>query len=278
MTRSLWYYQSRRDDTEVIDKLEQLAEKYSRKGIDTYFKLIRREGIHWGRNRVLRVYRLMKLSLRRKGKKRIPARIKVPLKAREGLNTGWSLDFMSDALVNGRRIRVLNIIDEYSREALAVHADYSMPSSSVITQMKILEENRGLPGRIRVDNGTEFTSFEFTEWCKSKNIEITFIQPGRPMQNAYIERFNKTYRGDVLDAYLFENLEQVRILSDEWMFSYNNEIPHGSLNDLTPSEYARAVNSEKPFGFTTINSHNSSNSNLEKSKLALSQNREGFTY
>jgi putative transposase len=136
--------------------------------------------------------------------------------------------------------------------------------------MKILEENRGLPGRIRVDNGTEFTSFEFTEWCKSKNIEITFIQPGRPMQNAYIERFNKTYWGDVLDAYLFENLEQVRILSDEWMYSYNNEIPHGSLNDLTPSEYARAVNSGKPFGFTTINSHNSSNSNLEKSKLALS--------
>jgi putative transposase len=276
LTRSLWYYQSRRDDTEVIDKLEQLAEKYSRKGIDTYFKLIRREGIHWGRNRVLRVYRLMKLSLRRKGKKRIPARIKVPLQAGESLNTGWSLDFMSDALVNGRRIRVLNIIDEYSREALTVHADYSMPSSSVITQMKILEEQRGLPSRIRVDNGTEFTSFEFTEWCKSKNIEITFIQPGRPMQNAYIERFNKTYRGDVLDAYLFENLEQLRILSDEWMFTYNNEIPHGSLNDLTPSEYARAVNSGKPTshktqsGFTTINSHNSSSNKVEKSKLALS--------
>jgi len=274
LTRSLWYYQSRRDDTEVIDKLEQLAEKYSRKGIDTYFKLIRREGIHWGRNRVLRVYRLMKLSLRRKGKKRIPARIKVPLQAKEGLNTGWSLDFMSDALVNGRRIRVLNIIDEYSREALAVHADYSMPSSSVITQMKILEENRGLPGRIRVDNGTEFTSFEFTEWCKSKNIEITFIQPGRPMQNAYIERFNKTYRGDILDAYLFENLEQVRILSDEWMHSYNNEIPHGSLNDLTPGEYAKkAVNSGKPAshkiqsGFTTINSNNN---NSKNSKLVLS--------
>jgi len=165
--------------------------------MDTYFKIIRREGIHWGRNRVLRVYRLMKLSFRRKGKKRIPARIKAPLIPREGLNAGWSMDFMSDALVNGRRIRVLNIIDEYSREALVVHADYSMPSSTVISQMKILEEQRGLPSRIRVDNGTEFTRFEFTEWCRSKNIEIAFIQPGRPMQNAYIERFNKTYRGDI---------------------------------------------------------------------------------
>src|SRR6202035_1266837 len=168
----------------------------------------------WGRNRVLRVYRLMKLSFRRKGKKRIPARLKVPLTATEGLNTGWSMDFMSDALLNGRRIRVLNIIDEYSREALTVHSDYSIPASSVINQLNILEEHRDLPSRIRVDNGPEFTSFEFTGWCSSKNIQITYIQPGRPMQNAYIERFNKTYRGDILDAYLFENLEQLRMLSD----------------------------------------------------------------
>jgi putative transposase len=192
----------------------------------------------------------------------------------ENLNAGWSMDFMSDALVNGRRIRVLNIMDEYSREALAVHADYSIPTSTVINQMKILEEQRGLPSRVRVDNGPEFTSFEFTEWCSSKNIMITYIQPGRPTQNAYIERFNKTYRCDILDAYLFENLEQVRILSDEWMLSYNNEIPHGYLNDLTPNEFAtKAVNSGKPavhktqVGFTTINSHSNSS---RKSKLVLS--------
>ncbi len=184
------------------------------------------------------------------------------------------MDFMSDALLNGRRIRVLNIIDEYSREALTVHSDYSIPASSVINQLNILEEHRDLPSRIRVDNGPEFTSFEFTGWCSSKNIQITYIQPGRPMQNAYIERFNKTYRGDILDAYLFENLEQLRMLSDEWMLTYNNEIPHGSLNDLTPSEFAtKAVNSGKPAphkthaGFTTINSHNNSS---RKSKLALS--------
>ncbi|MDP4213284.1 MAG: integrase core domain-containing protein, partial [Bacteroidota bacterium] len=219
---------------------------------------------------------LMKLSFRRKGKKRLPASIKTPLTPMEGLNKGWSIDFMSDALVDGRRIRVLDIIDEYSREALTVYPDYSMPSSSVINQMRILEKQRGLPSRIRVDNGPEFTSFEFTEWCSSTNIEITFIQPGRPMQNAFIERFNKTYRGDILDAYLFENLEEVRILTDEWMFSYNNEIPHGSLHDLTPVEYARAINSGKPAtlktqaGFTTINSNNRSSNSRKKSKLALS--------
>jgi putative transposase len=248
----------------VIEKLQQLAEKYSGKGLDTYYKIIRREGIHWGRNRVLRVYRLLKLSFRRKGKKRLPARLKVPLTVAEGLNTGWTMDFMSDALANGRKVRVLNIMDEYSREALTVHPDYSIPSLGVINQLKILEGQRKLPGSFRVDNGPEFTCFEFTEWCHSKNIKINYIQPGRPMQNAYIERFNKTYRQDVLDAYLFENLEQLRILSDEWMQIYNTEIPHGSLNDMTPREYAEAVNSGKPTshktpsGFTTINSHNNS--------------------
>ena len=210
MSRSLWYYQTRRDDTEVIDKLQQLVDKYPRKGIDTYYKLIRREGFRWGRNRVLRVYRLMKLSFRRKCKKRIPARLKVPLVIAEGLNRGWTMDFMSDALVNGRRVRVLNIMDEYSREALAVYPDYSIPTVSVINQLEILEQHRSLPDSFRLDNGPEFTSFEFTEWCKLKNIKISYIQPGRPMQNAYIERFNKTYRGEVLDAYLFENLEAIK--------------------------------------------------------------------
>jgi putative transposase len=258
----------------VIEKLQQLAEKYSRKGIDTYYKLIRREGLRWGRNRVLRVYRLMKLSLRRKCKKRIPARLKVPLIIAEGLNKGWTMDFMSDALVNGRRVRVLNIMDEYSREALAVYPDYSIPAVSVINQLEILEQHRDLPDSFRLDNGPEFTSFEFTDWCRLKNIKISYIQPGRPMQNAYIERFNKTYRDEVLDAYLFENLEELRILSEEWMRIQNKEIPHGSLNDLTPQEFAeKAVNSGKPAsrknqsGFTTINSHNS---NSRKSKLALS--------
>ena len=120
---------------------------------------------------------------------------------------------------------------------------------------------------IRVDNGPEFTSFEFADWCTKKCIRIKYIQPGKPTQNAYIERFNKTYREDILDAYLFEHLEEVRMLSDQWLWSYNNEIPHGSINDMTPSEYARvAVNSGKlpphkiKAKFTTINSHNN-NSN-----------------
>ena len=161
-------------------------------------------------------------------------------------------------------------MDDYNREALAIEVDTSLPAERVIRVLDQVTEWRGKPKSIRVDNGPEFISIALGLWCEQKGITLQFIQPGKPTQNAYIERFNGSFRKDVLDAYLFEDLEQVRILSDEWMTSYNNEIPHGSLNDLTPGEYARAINSGKPFGFTTINSHNSSNSNVEKSKLALS--------
>jgi putative transposase len=166
----------------VIDKLQELAKKYSRKGIDTYYKIIRREGLRWGRNRVLRVYRLMRLGFRRKGKRRLPARLKVPLAITEGLNKVWSMDFMSDALTNGRRTRVLNIIDEYSREALTVHPDYSIPAVSVINQLEILEQHRDLPDGFRLDNGPEFTCFEFTEWCRSKHNPPARYPSGIPVQ------------------------------------------------------------------------------------------------
>lgn len=224
--RSQWYYKIRRDNSAVVDKLQWLAEKYRNKGFDTYYKLIRKEGLIWNRKPVLNVYRDLGLKFKRRGKRRIPARVKQPLVAAANINTTWSMDFMSDALVGGRRIRILNIMDDYTREALSVHADYSIPSISVIEQLEILEVKRGLPSMIRVDNGPEFTSIEFTRWCENKNIKIIFIQPGKPTQNAYIERLNKTYRNDILNAYLFETLEQVRILSDEWLWIYNHELPH----------------------------------------------------
>jgi len=269
--RSQWYYKTRRDNSAVITKLQDLAEKYRNKGFDTYYRLIRREGLIWNRKRVLSVYRVLGLRFKRRGKRRLPARIKQPLQAAAMVNHTWSMDFMSDALSNGRRIRILNIMDDCSREALAVHADFSIPSQEVIVQLENLEQQRELPKNIR-----EFTSLEFAEWCKARDIEIKFIQPGRPMQNGYIERFNKTYREDILDAYLFENLDQVRILSEEFMWTYNREIPHGSLNDMTPYEYSQlAVNSGKlpthefHAEFTTINSHNNSNNSNEKSVISL---------
>ena len=168
----MWYYQSRRDDSEVIDKLTELAESYPTRGFDEYYHKIRREGLKWNRKRVLRVYRNMKLSLRRKHKKRLVKRVKQPLEAPSQLNECWSMDFMSDALSDGRKVRVFNVIDDCNREAIAIDAGLSYPARAVIETLENLKEDIGTPKYIRCDNGPEFISKTFMNWCKKNFIEI----------------------------------------------------------------------------------------------------------
>ena len=237
LSRSMWYYMPKKDDQAVIDKLSRLAALYPTRGFDEYYKRIRREGYAWNRKRVLRVYRKMKLPLRRKHKKRIQSGVKHPLELPEKLNQCWSMDFMSDTLADGRRIRILTIIDDCNREALAIEVGLNYPSERVIESLEQLEEEIGLPQMIRTDNGPEFTSIAFNIWCEKKNIEHRRIQPGKPIQNAYIERFNRFYREDILDAYWFEDLEQLRTLTFRWMIDYNENHPHKSLGNKTPREY-----------------------------------------
>ena len=144
---------------------------------------------------------------------------------------------MSDSLTCGRKFRTLNIIDDHNREALNIEIDTSLPTRRVIRSLRQVIEERGKPDRIRVDNGPEYTSKELVEWCSKMGIELLFIQPGRPMQNGYIERFNGTYRRDILDAYMFNDLDEVRELTWKWMEEYNNYRPHDSLKGLSPREY-----------------------------------------
>lgn len=278
LCRSMWYYQSRRNDTQVIEKLQELAEKLPARGFDTYFGRIKQQGLTWSRIKVLRIYRLMKLGLRRKHKKRLPSRIKEPLQVPSAPNKTWSMDFMSDALADGRRIRILNITDDFNREAIAVEAALSFPAERVVRVMQLLEEEYGLPEVIRVDNGPEFISNRLQSWCKNKQITIQYIQPGKPSQNAFIERFNRTFREDILDAYWFEDLQQLRVLIEEWKNDYNQNHPHSALAGLSPiTYYQQAVNSGKvparkpAHNFTTINSLNYDN-NKEMSNLELSEN------
>ena len=239
LSRSMWYYQSKRDDAELIDKLNELADKHPNRGFDSYYGRLRASGYGWNRKRVLRVYRMMKLQMRRKRKKRLPTRIKEPLVLPQTINQTWSMDFMSDTLVTGRRIRVLNVIDDYNREALLVQPKTTFPSEYVVNALEEIIFYRGKPEHIRVDNGPEFTSVVFASWCNEQGIEIKYIQPGKPVQNAYIERFNRLYREDVLDAYIFSDLEQVRFISEKWQADYNENHPHGSLNGMSPRQYAR---------------------------------------
>ena len=189
--------------------------------------------------KLYRIYTSMKLNIRRRAKKRLPARVKQQLFQPSALNEVWSIDFMSDSLWDGRKIRLLNIIDDFNREVLTIETDTSLPTLRVIKSLQELSEHRGLPKFIRVDNGPEFISDKLDSWCKLNKIQLIFIQPGEPTQNAYIERFNGTLRRDVLNAYVFKSIKEVREVTEEWMFDYNNNRPHSSLNNKTPVEYAK---------------------------------------
>ena len=197
---------------------------------------IRKEGVQWNHKRIHRVYKLLNLNMKRKGKRRLPARILQPLEVPAQINTSWSMDFMSDALLSGRKFRVLNLLDDFNREALAIEIDTSMRAERVIRVLEQILSWRGKPQRIRVDNGPEFVSSKLGLWCEEQKINLQFIQPGKPSQNAYIERFNGSFRRDVLDAYLFETLTQVRILAEEWMTDYNHHRPHDALNGRSPMD------------------------------------------
>jgi putative transposase len=237
MSKSVFYYSSVKDDSAVIDKLNQLVEVKSRRGFPYLFNRIRNEGLRWNKKRVKRVYNLLKLNIRRKHKRRLPERLRGALAAPARINQCWSMDFMHDTLMNGRKVRILNVIDDYNRQALSVNVDYSHSGLSVSRVLAQLIEINGKPEQIRCDNGPEFLSIALTEFCTTKNIALNYIQPGKPTQNAYIERFNRTFREDILDAYLFENIRQLRDLSQNWLEDYNLNHPHQSLKRLSPLKY-----------------------------------------
>lgn len=237
LPRSEYYYKSKKDDKQVIEALQELAFQHPSYGFRKLFAYLRRAGKAWNHKKVYRIYRLLKLHKRRKGKRRLPARVKQPLQQQTAVNNSWSMDFMSDSMVGGRKFRTFNVMDDCSREALAIEVDTSISSKRVIRVLERVIEQQGKPVAVRVDNGPEFTSKDFELWAKEREIKIQFIQPGKPMQNGYIERFNRLYREAVLDAYLFFDLYQVKQLTEEWMEEYNLRRPHEALDNLTPSEW-----------------------------------------
>ena len=241
LPRSMHYYKTIKDDSEVITKLHELAGQYPTEGQDLYYSRIRTQGLKWNYKKVRRVYRLLGLTKRRKIRKRIPARVKVPLKQPAYWGDTWSMDFMSDVLTSSRKFRTLNIMDDYNREAITVEAAHSMPAQRVTQILDRTIKEKGKPKRIRVDNGPEFISKTFRKWCQSEEIAIQYTQPERPMQNGYIERFNRTFRENILDAYLFEDINQVQILAEEWLEDYNYKRPHGALGGQTPMAYKQVT-------------------------------------
>ena len=221
----------------MIEALQQHIEKHPTHGFPKTFAYLRRAQHTWNHKRVHRVYTLLQFNKRRRGKRRLPQRVKEPMQQMQGINESWSLDFMSDSLIGGRRFRTFNVIDDYNREALAIEISPSLPAKRIIRKLEEVIEWRGKPRQVRMDNGPEFTAEDFQLWCEDKKIQPKFIQPGKPVQNSLIERFNGTYRKDILNAYVFKELDEVKQLTEEWMEEYNERRPHESLNNQTPAEY-----------------------------------------
>lgn len=226
-----------KDDSSLIEALHQLVDKHPTIGFWKCYYRLRRKGYDCNHKKLYRVYTMLRLNVRRKAKRRVPQRIKEPLLVPATINQGWSMDFMCDSLVDGRRFRLLNIIDDYNRESLAIEIDTSLPALRVIRTLQRLIERRTKPLVIRVDNGPEFISDKLQQWCDDQQIRLQFIQPGKPVQNAFIERNNGSLRKELLDAYLFYSLREVRQMAEEWQQDYNHERPHESLGFVPPIEF-----------------------------------------
>lgn len=226
----------------MIEAILSVVEESPGWGFPKIYKTLRRRGYRWNHKRVHRLYCLLRLNKRRKGKRRLPTRHPEPLAVPSTANYCWSVDFMSDSLRDCRQFRTFNVLDDFNREALAIEIDLSLPAARIIRVLDRIAIQRGYPEKMRCDNGPEFVSIALAGWAEEHGVHLDFIQPGKPTQNSYVERFNRTYRDEILDLYLFSSLSEVRYMTEDWLRKYNEERPHDSLGDLTPLEYLAAHN------------------------------------
>ncbi len=237
MAVSSYRYQTRRRDEPLRTRLVELAREKPRFGYRRLHVLLGRAGEHVNHKRVHRVYREAGLMIRRKKRKHCVREGK-PLVARTAANQEWALDFLHDAVECGRAIRVLSVVDAYTRECLALEVDTSFGSRRVTRVLEAIMAERRQPGSIRCDNGPEFTSRHFLAWCVERQIELVHIQPGKPTQNARVESFHGRLREECLNLSWFQNLFDAKRKIARWRTEYNEERPHSRLGYLTPNEYA----------------------------------------
>jgi len=237
---SSYRYRTRRSDEPLRTRLVELAREKPRFGYRRLLVLLRRTGEAVNHKRVHRVYREAGLSLRRKKRKHC-VRVGQPLRSYTGANQEWALDFVHDAVECGRAIRVLSVVDAYTRECLALEVDTSFASRRVTRVLEGIMGERGRPLAIRCDNGPELTSRHFLAWCVERRIELVHIQPGKPTQNAHVESFNGRLREECLNLSWFQHLFDARRKIAAWRREYNEERPHSSLDYRTPEEFAALV-------------------------------------
>lgn len=239
VSESCYRYTRRLSDenAEIADWLLRLTYSQRSWGFGLCYLFLRNvKGFLWNHKRIYRIYRELELNLRIKPKKRLVRDKPEPLAVPEVINDCWSMDFMHDSLEDGRAYRLFNVIDDCNREGLCIEVDFSLPALRVIRALEQVIEWRGKPRSIRCDNGPEYISNELMTWTEGQGIELMFIQPGKPQQNAYVERYNRTVRNDWLGQYLFTRLEDVRSFATSWLWHYNHERPNMGLGGITPKQ------------------------------------------
>jgi len=237
ISQTCYRYQAKQsaENVEIADHLIRLTHNQRNWGFGLCFLYLRNvKGFGWNHKRVYRIYCELALNLRIKPRRRLKRNAPEPLKEPTKSNQVWSIDFMHDQLADGRSYRLFNVIDDFKREGLAIEAGFSLPTMRVLRTLNQLLEWRTKPIAIRCDNGPEFISHEFTEWAKKHEIRIDYIQPGKPQQNAYIERHNKTIRYSWVSKHLFDTLEEVQDYATKWLWFYNHERPHKANGGKPP--------------------------------------------
>jgi putative transposase len=244
VNRSTGFYESHpRDDTKLRARLRELAAERRRWGCPRLIDLLRGEGYGDNHKRIERVYREEQLQVRRRKRKRLaPGARRRPIPVPTQPGHRWSMDFIHDVLATGRRIKALTIVDDFSRESPAIAVDTSLSSEQGIRILEEIREVRGLPQAFLMDNDSRFTSLRFLRWAREVGVELHFIEPGKPIQNAFAESFNGRLRDECLNEDWFISLAEARETIEDWRVDYNTRRPHGSLGRIPPSEYLRRYN------------------------------------
>jgi putative transposase len=235
---SVRYRNDRPDDAAVRVRLRELAAIRRRFGYRRLLVLMRREGLVMNHKKFRRLYREERLQVRRRGGRKRALGTRAPLSIPQEPNQRWSLDFLSDAFAEGRRFRILAVVDDFTRECLALIADTSLPGLRVVRELEAIIARRGRPAMCVSDNGTELTGMAILRWSQETRVEWHYIAPGKPQQNAFIESFNARLRDELLNETLFSSLAQVRAVLSAWKDDYNHTRPHSALGNLTPAEFA----------------------------------------
>lgn len=239
ISTSCYHYKANLDDDNamIADWLVRLTSNQRNWGFGLCYLFLRNvKGYEFNHKRVYRIYRELELNLRIKPKKRLVREKPEPLESPDSINQTWSMDFMHDCLQDRRHFRLFNVIDDFNREGLCIDVDFSLPSERVIRSLEQIIEWRGKPKVLRADNGPEYISAALTHWAERKGIKLEHIQPGKPQQNAYIERYNRTVRYDWLNQTIFESIHEVQHRATEWLWTYNNERPNTAIGGITPRQ------------------------------------------